>query len=387
MTLKIRESATPLSEKQLAAAERTMGVQFAADYRAFLLKHNGGQPKPGNMLFKREGKTHRYEIETFFAIGAGSETEDLQWNFNCYKGSEPRLPQRMLPIAGDGFGNLFCLSLSSADQGKIYFWEHDGEDATDSRLVLVADSFGELLAGLGQNLVDAASSNPEAWGDPDVARQFVEASANVNLAFADGRTPLHVAAYEGSADAVRLLLASGARVRVWDHRDCTALHYAIRSRNFETIKLLLDAGEDLHAKAEGGPPQPAEPAMTQDMLRRSSIARKFMGNQPLGPEDLEGLPPERLEQISQLQKLARERDTNNSDAAGEFTKRLGEFIRGDMSFTDFRKQVHAAAQQLVVRKVQSAAEVLEALFDEELKDKVNAYAAQRRQTARPDHSS
>jgi hypothetical protein len=147
MTLKISESAAPLSEQQLAAAERTLRVQFPADYRAFLRKHNGGQPKPGNIRFQGE----QYQIATFFGIGVETETHDLWWNFYCYKGSEPRVPERMLPIADDGLDNLFCLSLSGPDQGKIYFWQHDAEDDSDSNLALVAQSFGDLLASLGQN--------------------------------------------------------------------------------------------------------------------------------------------------------------------------------------------------------------------------------------------
>ena len=42
----IYESYPPLKEDDIVAAERQLGISLPADYRNFLLKHNGGYPEP-----------------------------------------------------------------------------------------------------------------------------------------------------------------------------------------------------------------------------------------------------------------------------------------------------------------------------------------------------
>ena len=92
--------------------------------------------------------------------------------------------------------------------------------------------------------------------DLDFMRAVLDAGADPNHAERDGRghwTPLHRAALEGSADAVRLLLERGAKPGVWrDVDNELPLHIAIRWKKLDMVKLLLDAGEDLYAT----PPEP-----------------------------------------------------------------------------------------------------------------------------------
>ena len=54
MTLSISDSAAAVSDADLAAVERRLGVNFPDDYRAFLLRHNGGVPRPGRFRISRE---------------------------------------------------------------------------------------------------------------------------------------------------------------------------------------------------------------------------------------------------------------------------------------------------------------------------------------------
>ncbi|KAL6749488.1 ankyrin repeat-containing domain protein [Haematococcus lacustris] len=59
---------------------------------------------------------------------------------------------------------------------------------------------------------------------------------------ADGRTPLHWAAYKGYADTLRLLLVLEASCTLADKEGCTALHWAAIKGNGEACTVLLQGG-------------------------------------------------------------------------------------------------------------------------------------------------
>jgi len=59
---------------------------------------------------------------------------------------------------------------------------------------------------------------------------------------ADGRTPLHWAAYKGYADTARLLLVIGSRSMLPDKEGCTPLHWAAIRGNSEACTVLLQGG-------------------------------------------------------------------------------------------------------------------------------------------------
>ena len=67
--------------------------------------------------------------------------------------------------------------------------------------------------------------------------------ADVDAPDADGRTPLHWAAYKGFGDTIRLLLVMDARWVLADREGCTPLHWAAIRGNAEACTLLLQARE------------------------------------------------------------------------------------------------------------------------------------------------
>lgn len=70
------------------------------------------------------------------------------------------------------------------------------------------------------------------------------AGAKVTHTAADGKTPLHFAAYFSSADLVKRLIAAGADVNVADEGGNSPLHLA---SSVENVRVLLEAGANIHA--------------------------------------------------------------------------------------------------------------------------------------------
>ena len=81
------------------------------------------------------------------------------------------------------------------------------------------------------------------------ARALLKGGADVNAAGANGLTPLHVAAGNGRAQVVNLLLKNGAKLEARDAKHWkTPLHWAVFGGSAEAARALLDAGADVNAK-------------------------------------------------------------------------------------------------------------------------------------------
>lgn len=89
--------------------------------------------------------------------------------------------------------------------------------------------------------------------------ELLDADANAARRWShDGFTPLHLAAFFGQADAVRLLLEHGADVRAVSRNPLaveplnSAAASPVAGERAEIARLLLDAGADPNAELEGG---------------------------------------------------------------------------------------------------------------------------------------
>jgi ankyrin repeat protein len=113
----------------------------------------------------------------------------------------------------------------------------------------------ELLAAKPQLDVFEAA----AVADTERLRELLDESPGRALAWStDGFTPLHLAAYFGHVDGVRLLLERGADVAEVSRNDLAVqpLNSAAASREagarVEVARLLLDAGANPNSEVEGG---------------------------------------------------------------------------------------------------------------------------------------
>lgn len=73
-----------------------------------------------------------------------------------------------------------------------------------------------------------------------------EGLALVNQPNAHGRTPLHVAALRGDADAIEVLLDAGADLDARGNHNRHAMHYACKAGSIDAVEVLLARGASLH---------------------------------------------------------------------------------------------------------------------------------------------
>ena len=98
-----------------------------------------------------------------------------------------------------------------------------------------------------------------AAGDERALRELLDGDANAARSWSrDGFTPLHLAAFFGRPDSVRLLIERGADVRAVARNPLrveplnSAAASPVDDKRVEIARLLLDAGADPNAELEEG---------------------------------------------------------------------------------------------------------------------------------------
>jgi len=149
----------PLTEERLAKLEAKLGARLPGDYRAFLLKYNGGRPDRQRFLFTGEnynGEEQESILEWFFAVHDQPYDEDEEWEPGPDDDFLPYFAQPLesvleefriesdetdvVPIARDPCGNLITLGLRGDRTDKVFFFDDEIEMPT-----LLANKFTEFL--------------------------------------------------------------------------------------------------------------------------------------------------------------------------------------------------------------------------------------------------
>lgn len=137
----------PMSEAELAALERDLGVALPPGYRAFLQTTDGGVPSPAWFPIFGLLKNPFNEVQVLFGARHGLQADQLGWNRAVFSG---RLPAGFLPIGGTDSGDLLCLCTSGGPTGAVFFWNHEAEShpPDTTSLHFVARDFESFLEGL-----------------------------------------------------------------------------------------------------------------------------------------------------------------------------------------------------------------------------------------------
>lgn len=151
--LNINEGGRPVrrprpTRDQLSMVERFVGAKLPAAYIALLLYSNGGHPEIDTFIVgNNEHAT--WDVCRFFHLAPEESlpeaTTNLLWQ---YRHRWKNAPQKILPIACDGGGNLICLDLTDTGAGRVVLWVHDEPNIP---LLHVADSFDQFIDGLTTN--------------------------------------------------------------------------------------------------------------------------------------------------------------------------------------------------------------------------------------------
>lgn len=143
---RIGEPATP---EAIKAFEEGYGMSLPSDYRGFLQSQNGGRPEKISRVFtfqKEYGWTSDSLIDWFSGLSDG-EAYSLEEGLDI---SEDLIPEGMLPIACDPFGNLILLGDGLQSNLGVWFWGHEiaPTEINKAGIFKVAPSFDKFIENL-----------------------------------------------------------------------------------------------------------------------------------------------------------------------------------------------------------------------------------------------
>lgn len=148
------------------------------------------------------------------------------------------------------------------------FWASNaGNNNVIKALIKKGADIDYVSAGEGNALVAAAKNN-----HADSVRLLIESGAAVDIeTFLYKSTPLLIASYWGSVDAVKVLVENGADIHHKNSSGNTALHKACEKDQFDVIKYLISQGADINLKNNYD--------MTPVDMTKSLDVKKFIVNE------------------------------------------------------------------------------------------------------------
>jgi hypothetical protein len=145
MTLEISDSCPSVGKRRIQQFERESGITLPADYRDFLLKHNGGHPV--KCRFTIPALREEALLEYLFAIdgpaGANLEDQLSEW--------ADEMPEGFLPIGRDRGGAIIIMGTMGEYADQIFYWDHQHrfvQSSAEANTYPVGKSFATFLAGL-----------------------------------------------------------------------------------------------------------------------------------------------------------------------------------------------------------------------------------------------
>ena len=137
----------------------------------------------------------------------------------------------------------------SDDGSTALLWVSHWNDVATADLLIHAQADPNIANDLGMTPLSRACTN----GNAALVELLLNAGAKPNTPIATGETPLMTCASTGNANAVRVLLARGADVNAKEpSQNQDALMWAASERHPDVVRLLVEAGADPRAHTKKG---------------------------------------------------------------------------------------------------------------------------------------
>jgi len=146
-------------------------------------------------------------------------------------------------------GQKAGVNARSSDGSTALLWMAHWNEVDAADLLLRAGADANIANNFGATPLAEACTN----GSSALVRLLLKSGAHPNTAIATGETPLMICARSGAVDAVRLLVEYGAAVNAKEpNQNQTALMWAAAEKHPDVVQALIEAHADLTAHSKQG---------------------------------------------------------------------------------------------------------------------------------------
>ena len=201
--IKTRHHGASITDSDIVRFEEEIGCSLPADYRAFLLRTNGGKPVKLFTIDSANGS--KLLLWYFHHLIASSEDERLRLEERSVFDSG-----RYLIFAMNRNRNPFLMALSDKNRGKIFYLNSDTaakDQLMEKDLTLLADSFIDLLSKSYESIDHRVMRIIQN----DLVEELDDLLADLPDDYVSdlGRSLIEEAAFSGSAKVVMSLAEKG----------------------------------------------------------------------------------------------------------------------------------------------------------------------------------
>jgi uncharacterized protein len=202
--------------------------------------HSTAAPHPGSTVLTAIALTLLI-ASGFFGLAHAAETPDSRL-VDAARNQDQKAVRTLLAQKVD-------VNARSSDGSTALLWLAHWNDLDTASLLLGAGADANTANEFRMTPISEACTN----GNSTFVRLLLKSGANPNTAVATGETPLMTCAKSGSADAVRMLIEYGAAVNAKEPtQGQTALMWAAAERHPDVVKAFIDAHADLTAHTKQG---------------------------------------------------------------------------------------------------------------------------------------
>ena len=143
--IKFKNSETNIAAENIREFEESFSTRLPEELKKLLLTYNGGVltgETADAMSIFLEGERTTDLFGSLFSIKHGKNT--IEYAMDMLQITEQHIPMDQLPFADDMGGNVFTISVSEEQLGKIYYWLMD---VGEPEKRFAANSLSEFFGG------------------------------------------------------------------------------------------------------------------------------------------------------------------------------------------------------------------------------------------------
>lgn len=137
ININLRAVEESVLDTELALLEKKYKLKLPEDYKAFILKYNGGIPEENEFVTIDED---RLGVACFYSVKYGNANVERVLDIVR---EEASLPDYFYPFARTQGGSDYVLALDEGQFGEVYLCHYDG-----SEYLYCASSFEDFIDGL-----------------------------------------------------------------------------------------------------------------------------------------------------------------------------------------------------------------------------------------------